>query len=85
MIYSIVPQEYVFGDFRGDKTEALPIKNGVIEYRTTPKGREITRIISTDLKDYLKPEYGLGNIINQSWGAIWQKERKVKPHLPRLQ
>ena len=66
MLYTIVPIEFVLSDkFKPQPSiEAVAIKNGVIETRRTLQGREITCLFSTNPKDYLNPQYSLGQIID---------------------
>ena len=66
MLYTIVPIEFVMSDkFKPQPlTEVLAIKNGVIETRPTSQGKKVTALFSTNPKDYLNPQYSLGQIID---------------------
>lgn len=65
MLYTVVPIDFVFSNrFKESPgAEAYSIGSGIVETRRTAQGREVTRVISTNLKDYLNPKYGLGKIL----------------------
>ncbi|MBR5873034.1 MAG: hypothetical protein IKZ06_05255 [Oscillospiraceae bacterium] len=44
------------------RADTLRISGGFIEGITTPSGFEVSRLVSTDLKNYLKTEYSPGYI-----------------------
>lgn len=66
MLYTIVPPEFVFsqGFKEPPPVEALCIGNGILETQRTAQGRQITRLFSTNLQDYLNPQYRAGQFIN---------------------
>ncbi len=66
MLYTVVPLEFVLSQSFKEPppVEALCIGNGVIETQRTPQGRQITRLFSTNLQDYLNPRYRAGEIID---------------------
>lgn len=66
MLYTVVPLEFVLSQSFKEPppVEALCIGNGVIETRRTPQGRQITRLFSTNLQDYLNPRYSVGQMID---------------------
>lgn len=51
----IFPTEY-------SKTLTMNISGGFLEGRMTPSGFSVSRLVSTDLKNYLKEEYSPGYI-----------------------
>ena len=44
------------------ETVTMDIKGGFLEGRMTPSGFSVFRLVSTDLKNYLKSEYSPGHI-----------------------
>ena len=44
------------------ETVTMDIKGGFLEGRMTPSGFSVSRLVSTDLKNYLKSEYSPGHI-----------------------
>ena len=44
------------------ETVTTDIKGGFLEGRMTPSGFSVSRLVSTDLKNYLKSEYSPGHI-----------------------
>lgn len=44
------------------ETVTMNIGNGFLEGKMTPTGFTVSRLISTDLKNYLKSEYSPGHI-----------------------
>ena len=44
------------------ETVTMGIKGGFLEGRMTPSGFSVSRLVSTDLKNYLKSEYSPGHI-----------------------
>ena len=71
MFYTIVPLEYIFGEEESDESESKKQKNDDIEIKRDGgvslmvQGSEngqykITRIISTNPNDYLRPEWQPG-------------------------
>ena len=44
------------------ETVTMDIKGGFLEARMTPSGFSVSRLVSTDLKNYLKSEYSPGHI-----------------------
>ena len=40
----------------------MDIENGYLEGQMTPEGFSVSRLVSTDLKNYLKSEYSPGHI-----------------------
>ena len=44
------------------ETVTMDITGGFLEGRMTPSGFSVSRLVSTDLKNYLKSEYSPGHI-----------------------
>jgi len=71
MLYTIIPPEIIFGDdpeteFRQEKSVAeIEVKKGSVSIFCQPVGDEmkITRLISTNPQDYLKPEWQPGAVL----------------------
>ncbi len=74
MFYTIVPLEYIFEEDESEETESKKQKKEDIEIKreggvslmveSSPFGQyKITRLISTNPNDYLKPQWQPGTII----------------------
>ena len=61
MLWTTEPFDRIFP---ADITETvtMDIKGGFLEGRMTPSGFTVSRLVSTDLKNYLKSEYSPGYI-----------------------
>ena len=61
ILWTIEPFDRVFPNSIAE-TVTMDIDGGYLEGEITPKGFSVSRLISTDLKNYLKSEYSPGYI-----------------------
>ena len=61
MLWTVEPFDRIFpSDI--PETVTMDIKGGFLEGRMTPSGFTVSRLVSTDLKNYRKSEYSPGYI-----------------------
>lgn len=61
ILWTVEPFDWIFPtDF--PETVTMDIGSGFLEGRMTPFGFTVSRLVSTDLKNYLKSEYSPGYI-----------------------
>ena len=61
MLWTIEPFDRIFPNSIS-QTVTMDIEGGYLEGTMTPAGFSVSRLISTDLKNYLKSEYSPGYI-----------------------
>ena len=61
ILWTLEPFDRIFPNSVSE-TIKMDIENGYIEGRITPEGFSVSRLVSTDLKNYLKSEYSPGHI-----------------------
>ncbi|MBQ8788251.1 MAG: hypothetical protein IJZ58_01885 [Oscillospiraceae bacterium] len=61
MLWTIEPFDRIFPN-SVSQTVTMDIEGGYLEGTMTPAGFSVSRLISTDLKNYLKSEYSPGYI-----------------------
>lgn len=61
ILWTVEPIERIFPS-EIPETTTLDIDGGFLEGRMTPAGFSVSRLVSTDLKNYLRSEYSPGHI-----------------------
>ncbi len=61
ILWTVEPIERIFPS-EIPETTTLDIAGGFLEGRMTPAGFSVSRLVSTDLKNYLRTEYSPGHI-----------------------
>ena len=59
ILWTLEPFDRIFPNSVSE-TIKMDIENGYIEGRITPEGFSVSRLVSTDLRKYLKTEYSPG-------------------------
>lgn len=66
ILYTIVPMDAVMGNVMGNTLyETVEQDGGFIELTQSPEGGRINRVISTDPKMYLNPQYEIGGLFHK--------------------
>ena len=61
ILWTVEPIERIFPS-ESPETTTIDIAGGFLEGRMTPAGFSVSRLVSTDLKNYLRTEYSPGHI-----------------------
>ena len=61
ILWTAEPFEMIFPNSVA-RTVTMDIEGGFLEGTMTPEGFSVSRLVSTDLKNYLKSEYSPGHI-----------------------
>lgn len=64
MLYTILDENEIFLTQKKEKYSYKKVANCILEGVKYKNSTRLTRVISTDLKDYLNPEYEIGKTVN---------------------